>query len=118
MARRIDLYLAFVRTRARRASPPALPLVFGLDEGAWSSLAQAAAALFTLALSLVLLGALGALAYALVRELRRNTLFLDPIEVPRALDARGYSPGVVAERLLDALTAMRGRAPARPGVRG
>jgi tetratricopeptide (TPR) repeat protein len=118
MAKRIDTYLAFLRTRAQRASPPALPLVFGLDEGAWSSLAQVSAALFTLALSLVLLGALAALLYAIVRELRRNTLFLDPIEVPRALDARGYSPRVVAERLLDALSAMRRKAPALSELRG
>jgi tetratricopeptide (TPR) repeat protein len=116
MARRIDPYLAFLRKRLNR--PSAVPLFFGLDAGAWSSLAQASAALFTLALSLLLLAALAALLYAIVRELRRNTLFLDPIEVPRTLDARGYSPGVVAERLLDALSAMRRKTPALSELRG
>jgi len=78
-----------------------------MDAETLSSLARIAGALLVVLASIVLLGALAALAFALARELRRDTLFLDPIDVPRGLDARGYSPAVVAERLLDALRAMR-----------
>jgi hypothetical protein len=37
--------------------------------------------------------------YALWRELRRSTIVLDPLEVPRELAERGYTPAVVTERL-------------------
>jgi tetratricopeptide (TPR) repeat protein len=82
-----------------------------MDADALSSLARVAGALLVLLLGTVLIGAPAAALYALVRELRRNPLFLDPIDVPRDLEARGYSPGVVAERILEALGAMR------PGAR-
>ena len=78
-----------------------------MDAESFSSLARIAGALLAGLVSIALLGALVTLAYALARELRRDTLFLDPIDVPRGLDARGYSPAVVAERLLDALRGMR-----------
>jgi len=95
-----------------------LPALLGLDPDALSALARASAALFTLLLALLLLIALAIVAYAFVRELKRRTVFLDPIDVPRTLDARGYSPGVVAERMLDALSAMRRRIPTLKELRG
>ena len=95
-----------------------MPALLGLDPDALSSLAQLSAAIFTLLLALVLIAGLAIVAYAVVRELRRQTVFLDPIDVPRTLDARGYSPGVVAERMLDALSAMRRKTPTLRELRG
>src|SRR5207253_8028600 len=97
------------------------PLLFGLStdgQGTLPWLAQNLSAIFTIALSAVLIAALAAVLYAIVRALRRNTIFLDPIDVPRALAARGFSPAVVAERLLDALLAMQRRAPTLKELRG
>ena len=73
------------------------PLLFGFGtEGAGSQvlpwLAQNVAAVFTILLSIVLIALLAALVYALWRELRRNTIVLDPLEVPRELVERGYTP--------------------------
>ncbi|OLC69597.1 MAG: hypothetical protein AUH79_01170 [Betaproteobacteria bacterium 13_1_40CM_4_64_4] len=90
------------------------PLVFGLgtdNQGTLPWLAQNLSAIFTILVSAVLIAALAALLYAIVRELRCNTVFLDPIDVPRSLAARGYLPAVVAKRLLDALLAIQRRAP-------
>jgi tetratricopeptide (TPR) repeat protein len=102
---------------ARFGAP--LLLGFGTDgQGALPWLAQNLSALFTILLSAVLIAALAALLYAIVRELRRNTVFLDPIAVPRSLSVRGYSPAVIAERLLDALLAMQRKAPNLKELRG
>jgi tetratricopeptide (TPR) repeat protein len=100
------------------ATPITLPLIFGLEPETLSTIAQVSAAIFTVLLSIVLIAALGVLLYAIVRELRRNTLLLDPIDVPRTLDGRGYSPTVVAERMLDALSVMRRKTPTLPELRG
>jgi len=97
------------------------PLMFGFGtdgQGVLPWLAQNLSALFTILLSILLIAALAVLVYAIVRELRRNAVFLDPIDVPRALDTRGYSPVVVAERLLDALLAMQRKAPTLKELRG
>jgi tetratricopeptide (TPR) repeat protein len=105
----------------RRIEQVGAPLLFdfGTDgQGALPWLAQNLAAIFTILLSAVLIAALAALLYAIVRELRRNTVFLDPIDVPPSLSMRGYSPAVVAERLLDALLAMQRKAPALKELRG
>jgi tetratricopeptide (TPR) repeat protein len=59
--------------------------------------------------SLLLLGFLLALAFAFWREVRNDTVFLEPIEVPREIDAQGFHPGVVASHLLDAAVAMQQR---------
>jgi tetratricopeptide (TPR) repeat protein len=92
---------------ARRATG-VQPLLFGFGtDGAdrelvpW--LAQNIAAVFTILLSIVLIALLLALVYALWRELRRNTIVLDPLEVPRELVLRGYTPAVVTDRLLHAI---------------
>jgi tetratricopeptide (TPR) repeat protein len=81
-------------------------------------LAQNLAALFAISLSIVLLAALVALVVALVRELKRKTVFLEPISVPRGLATRGYAPAVVAERLLDALRGLQREAPPQKDLRG
>jgi len=97
------------------------PLMFGFGtdgQGVLPWLAQNLSALFTILLSILLIAALAVLVYAIVRELRRNAVFLDPIDVPRALDTRGCSPVVVAERLLDALLAMQRKAPTLKELRG
>src|SRR4029453_610696 len=83
------------------------PLLFGFGpDGAEQNflpwLAQNVAAVFTILLSIVLIALLAALVYALWRELRRNTIVLDPLEVPRELIERGYSPAVVTEGLVNA----------------
>ncbi len=67
------------------------------------------------ALALSLLGVVGALAYAFWREVRNDTVFLEPIEVPQELIRRGFSAAVVAARLLDESRALqRGAAGTRP----
>jgi tetratricopeptide (TPR) repeat protein len=106
------------RLRGARGAPASLPAFLGLDPDALSSLAHVSATIFALTASIVLIATLAALLYAIVRELRRDTLFVDPIDVPRSLDARGYSPAVVAERVLDALSALRRTAPTIEALRG
>jgi tetratricopeptide (TPR) repeat protein len=97
-----------VRLRAPSTGTAAVPLLFGFGtDGAdrqflpW--LAQNVAAIFTILLSLLLIVVLGALVYALWREIRRSTIVLEPLEVPRELAERGYTSAVVTERLLDAI---------------
>ena len=98
------------RITARLGAP--LMFGFGADgQGMLPWLAQNLSALLTILVSILLLAALAVLLFGIVREIRRNAVFLDPIDVPRALDTRGYSPAVVAERLLDALSAMQRKAP-------
>jgi tetratricopeptide (TPR) repeat protein len=99
------------------------PLLFGFGTDGASSqvlpwLAQNVAAIFTILLSLALIALLVALAYALWRELRRNTIVLDPLEVPRDLADRGYTPAVVTERLLDAIHTIQNVASTQKPRRG
>ena len=109
--------------RASKTGGATVPLLFGFGtEGAerevlpW--LAQNVAAIFTILLSLALIALLGALVYALWRELRRNTIVLDPLEVPRELAERGYTPAVVTERLLDAIHTIQSVASTQKPRRG
>jgi tetratricopeptide (TPR) repeat protein len=81
------------------------------DPNALSWFAQVAGTLIAIVVALVVGAGLAVAFYALVREARRNVVFLDPIDVPRSLDARGYSAGVIAERILYALSVIRHRAP-------
>ncbi len=91
-----------------RGATGAQPLLFGFgtdgaDQNFLPWLAQNVAAVFTILLSIALIALLAALIYALWRELRRNIIVLDPLEVPRELALRGYTPAVVTERLLNAI---------------
>src|SRR5262245_21393022 len=40
-----------------------------------------------------------------LREYFRDTVFLDPIEVPKDLQEQGYTPSIVAQRLVDEIAA-------------
>jgi tetratricopeptide (TPR) repeat protein len=107
---------------ARRATC-AQPLLFGFGtDGAEQNflpwLAQNVAAVFTILLSITLIALLAAFVYALWRELRRNTIVLDPLEVPRELVRRGYTPAVVTERLLNAIQTIQSVATTQKPRRG
>ncbi len=93
------------------SAPPSVPVgaIFGL-----LSMPQVDTIL-SAALGLSLVGVVGALAYAFWREVRNDTVFLEPIEVPHELARRGFSAAVVAARLLDEARALqRGAAGMRP----
>lgn len=66
-------------------------------------IAENAGALFSIVVSLLLLGVIVAFLLAFVKEIHREALFLDPLEVPEDLVKRGYTPAVVTERMLDQL---------------
>lgn len=66
-----------------------------------AEIAENIGALFSIAISLVLIVAIAALVFAFVKEIRRESIYLDPIDVPEDLAKRGYSPAVVTDRLLD-----------------
>ncbi len=51
--------------------------------------------------ALAIVGAVVALAAAIVREVRNDTVFLEPVDVPGELARRGFHPAVVANLLLD-----------------
>jgi len=57
--------------------------------------------LLALAIVGAVVGAIVALAVAIVREVRNDTVFLEPIDVPGDLARRGFHPAVVASLLLD-----------------
>jgi len=110
-------------TRASNPARASAPLLFGFGtEGAerdvlpW--LAQNVSAIFTILLSLALIALLAALVYAVWRELRRSTIVLDPLEVPRELAERGYTAAVVTERLLDAIHTIQSVASTQKPRRG
>ena len=58
-------------------------------------------AVLSIALVVLLVGIVAALAVAFWREVRHDTVFLEPIEVPKDLAERGYHPAVIANLLLD-----------------
>jgi tetratricopeptide (TPR) repeat protein len=52
-------------------------------------------------LALAIVGAMVALAIAIAREMRNDTVLLEPVDVPSELARRGFHPAVVAKLLLD-----------------
>jgi tetratricopeptide (TPR) repeat protein len=84
-----------------RGDARALPAAAAPQRGFLPRAAENAGALFSLTLSLVLVVALAGLVWAFVQELRRDTVVIEPIAVPRDLSEQGYSPLVVSERLYD-----------------
>lgn len=70
-------------------------------------LAQDVGALFSILLSVVLIVVIAALVFAFIKEVRRETIYLEPVDVPEDLVKRGYSPGVVTDRLLDRVRAIQ-----------
>jgi tetratricopeptide (TPR) repeat protein len=107
---------------ARRAAP-AQPLLFGFgtdgaDHNFLPWLAQNVAAVFTILLSIALIALLAAFVYALWREMRRSNIMLDPLEVPRELLRRGYTPSVITERLQNAIQTIQSVATTQKPRRG
>lgn len=92
------------------ASSESLGATGWIAENLWGAL------LFVLSFSVVTL--LAATIYAIVRELRHNKVMLEPIPVPPQLAATGYTPEVLAQRLLDALLVMQQAAPPLNDLRG
>ena len=60
-------------------------------------------------LSLLVLGFVIALVFAFLREVRNDTVFLEPIEVPEDLARKGFHSSVVAAHLLDEAVAIQQR---------
>jgi hypothetical protein len=65
--------------------------------GLLPSPAENAGAPFSIAISLVLLAALIALAYAFVRDIRRDAVELDTFTAPKQIAERGYTSTAIAE---------------------
>jgi tetratricopeptide (TPR) repeat protein len=55
----------------------------------------------------LLVAVLASFLGALILEMRRKTVVIDPIEVPKEIAERGYTPQVVAQRLAAEITALR-----------
>ena len=68
-------------------------------------------------LSLALFAFIVGIAIAIWREIRKDTVFLEPIEVPADLARRGYSPTVTAAQLLDEARAIQTRTTSLAGRR-
>jgi tetratricopeptide (TPR) repeat protein len=66
-------------------------------------------AILTWVVSVVLLVFIVALGVAFWREVRNDTVFLEPIDVPGEIEAQGFHPAVVASHLLDEAVAMQQR---------
>jgi tetratricopeptide (TPR) repeat protein len=73
-------------------------------------LAENAGALFSIAVSLVLLAAVVALTYAFVRDIRRGAVELDTFTAPREIVERGYTSAAIAEAVLDEIHAIQAQA--------
>jgi tetratricopeptide (TPR) repeat protein len=78
--------------------------------GVLPNLAENAGALFSIAVSLVLLAALLALTYAFVRDIRRNVVEFDVFTAPRDIVERGYTSTAIAEAMLDEIHAVQAQA--------
>ena len=78
--------------------------------GLLPNLAEHAGALFSIAISLVLLAALIALTYAFVRDIRRDAFELDTFSAPKEITERGYTSNAIAEGVLDEIHAVQSEA--------
>jgi tetratricopeptide (TPR) repeat protein len=85
--------------------PPAPP-----QRGLLPTLAEHAGALFSIAISLVLLVALAALTYAFVRDIRRDDFELDTFSAPKEIAERGYTSTAIAAAVLDEIHAVQAEA--------
>ena len=72
--------------------------------------AESSGALFSIAVSLLLLAALLALTYAFVRDIRRDAFELDVFTAPKEIAERGYTSTAIAEAVLDEIRAIQGHA--------
>jgi tetratricopeptide (TPR) repeat protein len=73
-------------------------------------LAENAGALFSIAISLVLLVALIALSVAFVRDIRRQAIEFDTFTAPKEITDRGYTSTAIAEAVLDEIHAIQSQA--------
>jgi tetratricopeptide (TPR) repeat protein len=74
------------------------------------ALAESIGAVFSILIGLVLIGALLALLYAFVREVRRDTLDIEAISAPARLTERGYTEAVIAGAVLQEIQDIQGSA--------
>ena len=96
---------------ARRAPDGAMPGAYPPPRrGLLPNLAEHAGALFSIAISLVLLAALLALSYAFVRDMRRDAFELDAFSAPKDIAERGYTSTAIAEAVLDEIQAVQAQA--------
>ena len=100
---------------SRREAPRAgSPLAGGSApprrRGLLPHLAENAGALFSIAISLVLLAALVALSYAFLRDIRRQAIEFDTFTAPREIVERGYTSTAIAEAVLDEIHAVQAQA--------
>ncbi len=99
----------FARQASARTDPPRADGA-ARRRGLLPGLAENAGALFSIAMSLVLLAALIALTYAFVRDIRRNVIEFDTFTAPKEIAERGYTSTAIAEAVLDEIHAIQAQA--------
>ena len=98
------------RAREHAVAPPGHPVAPPPRRGLLPNLAEHAGALFSIAISLVLLAALVALSVAFVRDIRREAIEFDTFTAPREITDRGYTSTAIAEAVLDEIHAIQSQA--------
>jgi tetratricopeptide (TPR) repeat protein len=100
----------FARRDASEAGSPRNGAAPARRRGVLPNLAEHAGALFSIAISLVLLAALVALTYAFVRDLRRDVVEFDAFTAPKEITERGYTSTAIAEAILDEIQTVQAEA--------
>jgi tetratricopeptide (TPR) repeat protein len=100
----------FTRRDAGKGLPPSAVSAQSPRRGVLTRVAESAGALFSIALSLLLLAALAALTYAFMRDIRRDAFELDVFTAPKEIAERGYTSTAIAEAVLDEIRAIQNRA--------
>ena len=100
----------FARRDAAEAGSPRDGAAPPRRRGVLPNLAEHAGALFSIAISLVLLTALVALTYAFVRDLRRDVVEFDTFTAPKEITERGYTSTAIAEAVLDEIHTVQAEA--------
>ena len=100
----------FTRREAGKGSAPPRTSAQSPTRGLLPRAAESAGALFSIALSLLLLSALVALTYAFVRDIRRDAFELDTFTAPKELAERGYTSIAIGEAVLDEIRAIQSQA--------
>ena len=96
------------RSFFRRKLPASQLLATPGVRGPWlPALAESIGAVFSILISLVLIGAVVALLYAFVREVRRDTLDIEAISAPAKLTERGYTEAVIAGAVFEEIQSIQ-----------